>query len=80
MRKIEPRPLEEVPRKYITIGSAVVRFAIGKTTLHALIAANLIRTRKLGARTLIDVEAADRYFESLPSASQVGSRRKSSRS
>lgn len=59
------------PPKYLDIAGALARYPIGRTTLYTLIKANCIETRKLGARVLIDLEAADRFFEELPSASNA---------
>lgn len=74
MRKADVKSIDAEPPKYISIGDATARYDIGRTTLHALIAANQIQTKKLGARTLIDRDAADRFFESLPSASKTRAR------
>lgn len=74
MRKDDVKSIDASPPKYISIGDAIARYDIGRTTLHALIAANQVQARKLGARTLIDREAADRFFESLPSASKTRTR------
>lgn len=74
MRKVDIKPSGSDLPKYISINDALARYQVGRTTLHALIAANEIRTRKLGSRTLIDLEAADAFFESLPSASKTRAR------
>lgn len=65
--RINGMPPEALP-KYMTIAVALVRYSVGRTTMSALIAANCFATIKVGSRTLIDREAADRFFESLPSA------------
>lgn len=59
------------PPKYISISEACDRYGIGRTTIHTLIAANQITARKLGARTLIDVKAADDFFNDLPSPAKA---------
>jgi len=62
-----PSPLQ----KYLTIDETSIRYSCGKTTIHALIRAGKLVTKKLGSRTLIDLEDADRFFDNLPSASAV---------
>lgn len=52
--------------KTMSVNAALERYGIGRTKLYALIAAGSVTARKFGARTLIDVATADRYFDELP--------------
>jgi excisionase family DNA binding protein len=56
---------ETTPR-YISLKDAVLRFGTSKSTLYLMIQRGHIRAVKRGGRTLIDVESADKYFDSLP--------------
>jgi hypothetical protein len=52
--------------KLMSVPAALDRYGIGRTKLYALIGIGEIRAVKLGAKTLIDVESADAFFDSLP--------------
>ena len=50
-------------QKYISVGDACERYGIGRTWIYELIRERKIRSAKVGARRLIDVAAADAYFD-----------------
>ena len=52
--------------KLMSVPAALNRYGIGRTKLYALIGVGEIRAVKLGAKTLIDVESADAFFDALP--------------
>jgi hypothetical protein len=58
--------------KMISVADALARYGIGRTKLYSLIGSGSIRAVKLGVKTLIDVEIADRFFDGLPSLSEAG--------
>ena len=60
------RPKREERPKLMSVPAALDRYGIGRTKLYALIGVGEIRAVKLGAKTLIDVESADAFFDSLP--------------
>jgi excisionase family DNA binding protein len=50
----------------ISVSQAMARYGVGRTKIYELLGDGSLKARKLGAKTLIDVEAADRFFLSLP--------------
>ena len=54
------------PVKTIAVKDALRRYGVGRTKLYELLGAGVIKASKLGTKTLIDVAAADTFFESLP--------------
>jgi len=54
----------------ISVNEALTRYGIGRTKLDELLGDGSLKARKLGAKTLIDVETADDFFASLPSFRQ----------
>lgn len=54
----------------ISVNEALMRYGIGRTKLYELLGDGSLKGRKLGAKTLIDVETADDFFASLPSFRQ----------
>lgn len=50
----------------ISVSQATARYGVGRTKLYELLGSGALKARKLGAKTLIDVDCADRFFSSLP--------------
>jgi excisionase family DNA binding protein len=50
----------------VSIVEAVKITGIGRSSLYSAIAAGMLKTRKAGRRTLIEVSELRRYIESLP--------------
>jgi hypothetical protein len=64
-----PEPPQSKPLsgpKTIAVKAALHRYGIGRTKLYELLAMGALKASKLGAKTLIDVEAADAFFGALP--------------
>ena len=53
-------------RKTMPVKEALYRYGIGRTKLYELLGSGALKASKLGAKTLIDVEAADSFFSALP--------------
>lgn len=53
-------------KKYLKIALICERYCLGRTKVHELIRSGCLRAVKVGATTLVDVEAADEYFSRLP--------------
>lgn len=53
-------------RKTMPVKEALHRYGIGRTKLYELLGSGALKASKLGAKTLIDVEAADSFFDTLP--------------
>lgn len=68
---MERRSITERQPKMISVSDALGRYGIGRTKLYALIGDGRIRAVKLGMKTLIDVNVADRFFDSLPTLSNM---------
>jgi excisionase family DNA binding protein len=60
--------------RYVSVRDAANRYATSKSTIYVLLAQNKIRAVKFGGRTLVHVESADQYFDSLPEV-QLGRRK-----
>lgn len=56
----------------ISIGEAVRQFGIGRTRLYSFINNGHIEAFKLGRRTLIRVESARSFIDSLPRVGRSG--------
>lgn len=52
--------------KLMHVGAVCERYSVGRTKLYQLLRTNCIQAVKLGSRTLVSVESADRYFSCLP--------------
>jgi len=65
-RKSRPRPTTLSKPLCISVNQATARYGVGRTKLYELLGAGALKARKLGAKTLIDVDSADRFFSSLP--------------
>jgi len=59
-----PRPLDRP--MCISVNDAMKRYGIGRTKLYELLGDGSLKAWKLGAKTLIDLDAADTYFARLP--------------
>jgi hypothetical protein len=62
--------------KLIGIAGAVKRYSVGRSSIYDAVARGHFRAVKFGARTLIDVAAADEFFASLPQADITCARKK----
>src|SRR5207248_2718486 len=62
-----PRPAAVAPR-YISVADALVRYGCHRQALYDRIATGVVVAIKDGNRTKIDVEATDRNYAALPSA------------
>lgn len=56
----------DLDQKYASIAGACMRYDTGKSKLYEHIRAGDIEAVKYGAKTLIVLESADRFFASLP--------------
>ena len=56
------------PRRAISITNFGETYGPSRSTTYELIAQGKITARKIGRKTVIDVESADRWFASLPEA------------
>jgi hypothetical protein len=63
--------------KFQTIKQFRAERGVGHTLTYELIATGKIKAIKLGAKTLIDVESADTFFQSLPVWTAKASQKKS---
>jgi hypothetical protein len=54
----------------LSIAQAARCANLGRTSLYAAIASGLLKTRKAGRRTLVEVTELRRYIESLPLSSR----------
>jgi hypothetical protein len=50
----------------LSVAEAVRLSGLGRTSLYAAIASGLLKTRKAGRRTLVEVAELRRFIESLP--------------
>jgi hypothetical protein len=56
----------EVPVRFASFKAAAFHYGTSKSTLYRRAAEGHIRLVKHGARTLVDMESARKYFDSLP--------------
>jgi len=56
-----------IERRAYTIAEFCHAFSIGRTKCNELMHADLLVTRSVGRRVLIDAASADRWYSSLPS-------------
>ncbi len=53
---------------FLSVKAAQARYGLSRTRLYRLLAAGRIEARKLGGRTLVVAESADRFMAALPRA------------
>jgi predicted DNA-binding transcriptional regulator AlpA len=61
-----------VNKTFLSIQEFCTRFAVSRATAYRLFGAGAIRPRKIGTRTLVAAEEAERWASALPSAAIGG--------
>ena len=59
---------KQPPRRWASRKEAIAYAKVGTTKFHELINQKLIVARRLGSKTIIDLDSIDALFESLPPA------------
>jgi len=55
-------------KRVLTISEFIDAYGVGRTKLYELIKNNEIAVKKFGRKTLIPIDEAERWLESLPNA------------